>query len=218
VVTFDQVQRRAIRFDALGAALEQRSVAVPPAESGAFRPDSVWVVATDGDVRVPASRPDSQADTARDVMVLRFRHGTEEAWRLAAPDAAAEDSSRVLPGGALTLVPFARQPLAAVCGDDRVLADAQALRVQRLAPDASLRGQSTAAACGAGWHFRTADQSARHLGVVTVTQGVSWWCVWARRGRSRSVCGGWRESQARAEALSVGVDSPRAAGLDKKSL
>lgn len=79
------MQRRTIRFDTLGAALEQRSVAVPPAESGAFCPDNVWGVAADRDLLVTASRADALADTAHGVTVRRFWRGAEDRWRRMAP-------------------------------------------------------------------------------------------------------------------------------------
>jgi hypothetical protein len=148
LVAFDPVQRRAIRFDTLGAALEQRSLAVPPTESGTFRPDADWGVAADGDLLVTASRAEASADTTHGVTVRRFWRGAEDGWRRAAADAAVEDSTRALPGGGLTLVPFATQPLAAVCGDDLVLADAQSLRaprVQRVTREGALRVQTSIA-------------------------------------------------------------------------
>lgn len=131
VVAYDPVQRRVSRFDSLGAVREQRSVAVPPSDAAAFRPDAMLGLSPSGDPLVATSRRAAQTDPIDAIIVRRFWVGADDRWRWALPDARADDSVYTLPGGALTIVPFARQPLAAVCGEDLVLAASHAMRVQR---------------------------------------------------------------------------------------
>jgi hypothetical protein len=146
VLAYDPVQRRTIFFDSLGAVLEQRSVAVPPSDAAAFRPDAVLGLSPSGDPLVATSRREEQTDPIGAVTVRRFWVGADDRWRIARPDARADDSVYTLPSGALTMVPFARQPLAAVCGSDLVLAESHALRVQRWSLDGQLRVQVDIAA------------------------------------------------------------------------
>lgn len=146
VVAYDPVQRRVIRFDSLGVVREQRSVAVPPSDAAAFRPDAVLGLSPSGDPLVATSRREEQADPIAAITVRHFWVDADDRWRRALPDARADDSVYTLPSGALTIVPFARQPLAGACGQDLVLAASHELRVQRWSLDGRLRVQLDVAA------------------------------------------------------------------------
>lgn len=143
ILAFDQVQRRVTRFDTLGSIIDQRSVATPTQPDGTFSPAAIEGARGEGDPLVRIFRREERTDPVGAIRVRTAWLGRDGSWRATGRDAFADDSVYRVPGSdgsvAMTMVPFAEQPLSLVCGDRIVRAHSHASGLSFESLDGALR-------------------------------------------------------------------------------
>jgi len=146
ILAFDQVQRRVIRFDTLGAVLDQRSVATPTQPDGTFRPSAILGGSPGGDPLVRIVLRAEQPDPVDAIVVRTAWLRAGDTWHTVGRDERADDSVYTVPrpdgSVALTMVPFAPQPLFLVCGDRVVRTNSHGGAVSFESLDGALRSRA----------------------------------------------------------------------------
>lgn len=145
ILAFDQVQRRVIRFDTLGVVLDQRSVATPTQPDGTYRPSAILGGSPEGDPLVRIVLRAEQPDPVDAIMVRTAWLRAGDTWHTVGREERADDSVYTIPGPngsvAMTIVPFAPQPLSLVCGDRVVRTNSHGGAVSFESLDGALRSR-----------------------------------------------------------------------------